>query len=255
MKFALREVGLSYGPMSVLNGISLELGEAQFTAIIGPNGAGKSTLLNILAGLRPHYAGSCLYGGKEVRDWPRREFSRHIAFVQQSTSIAFPFSAEEIVLMSRTPYAHGLFESPADREAVQHAMILTDSADFRCRDFRSLSGGERQRVILAAALAQEPETLLLDEPSTYLDLQHQLDLYRLLQKLSREQHLAVVAVTHDLNLAAAFADRIIVLDRSRLIADDAPAAVLNAERLREVFHVDVQIQAHSNGRPFLTYGS
>lgn len=255
MKYALREVGLAYGPVNVLTEVSLELREAQFTAVIGPNGAGKSTLLNILAGLRTNYRGSCEYGGREVRDWPRREFARHIALVQQSNAIEFPFSAEEIVLMGRTPYAHGLFESAADREAVKRAMILTDAADFRCRDFRSLSGGERQRVILAAALAQEPETLLLDEPSTYLDLAHQLDLYRLLARLSREQGLAVIAVTHDLNLAAAFASRIVVLDRGRLVADDAPAAVLNAPRLREVFRVDVEVREQANGRPFLTYGS
>ena len=255
MRYELREAGLSYGPAAVLDQVSLELREAQFTAIIGPNGAGKSTLLNILAGLRLQYRGSCRYGDREVRDWPRREFSRHIAFVQQANAIEFPFSAEEIVLMGRTPYAHGLFESSADRDAVKRAMILTDSADFRCRDFRSLSGGERQRVILAAALAQEPETLLLDEPSTYLDLQHQIDLYRLLRRLAEEQGLAVIAVTHDLNLAAAFAGRIVVLDRGRLVADDTPAAVLNTARVRDVFRVEVQIHEQANGRPFLAYGS
>lgn len=255
MKYTLREVGLAYGPVNVLAEVSLELREAQFTTVIGPNGAGKSTLLNILAGLRTNHRGSCAYGDREVRDWPRREFARHIALVQQSNAIEFPFSAEEIVLMGRTPYAHGLFESAADREAVKRAMILTDAADFRCRDFRSLSGGERQRVILAAALAQEPETLLLDEPSTYLDLRHQLDLYRLLQRLSREEGLAVIAVTHDLNLAAAFADRIVVLNHGRLVADGTPGKVVSAAQVRDVFGVEVQVRQQGEGRPFLTYGS
>lgn len=254
MEFALRGVGLSYGPTAVLDGVSLELRESEFTAILGPNGAGKSTLLNVLAGLRPHYRGSCRYGDREVRDWPRPEFARRIAFVQQSTSMEFPFSAEEIVLMGRTPYAHGLFESAADREAVERAMALTDVTAFRTRDVRSLSGGERQRVILAAALAQEPQTLLLDEPTTWLDLSHQLDLYRLLAKLAAEG-LAVIAVTHDLNLAAAFAQRLVVLDRGRLEADGTPESVLNPDRLREVFHVDVRIDHSPAGRPFLIYGA
>src|SRR5262249_37777259 len=162
-------------------------------------GAGKSTLLGILAGLREGYSGECRYSGLEVRSWKRREMARRVAFVPQSVWIDFPFTAEQVVLMGRAPHADRMFQGEADRRIAIEAMKMTDTLPFRARDFRSLSGGERQRVILAAALAQSPEALLLDEPTTYLDLRHQVALYRILMTLSRRGTL-VAAVTHDLNL-------------------------------------------------------
>jgi iron complex transport system ATP-binding protein len=155
--------------------------------------------------------------------------------------------------MGRTPHCDGLFESPADLEAVERALDITDTLAFRHRDFRSLSGGERQRVILASAVAQQPETLLLDEPTTFLDLRHQVAIYRLLRDLSR-QGMLVVAVTHDLNLAAAFADRIVVLNAGRVAADAAPAEVLAPERILEVFGVASELHRGPEGRPWIIYG-
>ena len=252
MIYRLSQVGMRYGAAEVLRQVSAEFTRPEFVAVLGPNGAGKSTLLGILAGLKVG-SGRCEYGGREVSAWPRRDLAREVSFLPQNVQINFPFSAEEIVLMGRTPHGHGWVESPADLAAAQRAMELTDSAGYRSRDFVSLSGGERQRVILAAALAQTPRALLLDEPSAFLDLSHQVALYRLLARLPREEGMLVIAVTHDLNLAAAHADRLLVLDRGRLVADGAPAAVLTEACLRDVFRVEAVIQQNRAARPVILY--
>ena len=231
MSFVARELGFAYG----LHDASFELPPHGLISIAGPNGAGKSTLLGILAGLRSPYRGSCTYDGREMRQWPRRDFARSVAFLPQSVRLEFPFTAEEVVLMGRTPYASGWFQTPEDRAAAEEAMTTTDTLAFRARDFRTLSGGERQRVILASALTQRPRVLLLDEPATHLDLRHQLSLYRLLSELAKT--LLVVAVTHDLNIALQFSDRVMLLADGRIAGDGAPAEVLNPGLIAQVFGV------------------
>ena len=248
MSFRTGGLSFEYG----LREASFELPGAGMISIAGPNGAGKSTLLGIMAGLRAPYSGSCEYSGTEISRWRRRDFARRVAFLPQTVRLEFPFTVEQVVFMGRTPYAGGWFESPEDHEAVARALETTDTVAFRARDFRTLSGGERQRVILASALAQQPETLLLDEPTTFLDLKHQLSMYRLLAGLSRGGML-VVAVTHDLNLAFQFSDRVIVLDQGRIAADGAPGDVLNPELIDRVFGVRAALLPRSGGRPFLMY--
>ena len=252
MIYRLTGVGMKYGAATVLASVSAEFSQPEFVAVLGPNGAGKSTLLGILAGLKTG-SGQCQYRDRAVAEWPRRDFAREVSFLPQNVQINFPFSAEEIVLMGRTPHGHGWVESPADLEAAKRAMQLTDSTNYRCRDFASLSGGERQRVILAAALAQTPRVLLLDEPSAFLDLSHQVALYRLLARLAREEGLLVIAVTHDLNLAAAHADRVLILRQGSLVADGPPSEVLNQACLRDVFEVDVIVQQNRSARPVIIY--
>jgi len=242
VSFIAKQLGFAYG----LQEANFEFPRNGLITIAGPNGAGKSTLLGILAGLRSPYRGSCTYAGREVRQWPKREFARRVAFLPQSVRLEFPFTAEEVVLMGRTPYARGWFQTDEDRSAVQDAMTITDTLAFRARDFRSLSGGERQRVILASALTQRPEALLLDEPATHLDLRHQLSLHRLLTELARS--LLVVAVTHDLNLALQFSHRVMVLEDGRLAGDGPPQEVLNPELIARVFGVHATV--HGN---WMTY--
>ena len=238
MNFRVFNAGFAYG----LYDATFELAQPGLVAIAGPNGAGKSTLVGIMAGLRQPYKGSCTYDGVEMSRWRRRDLARHVAFLPQTLRFEFPFTAEQVVLMGRTPYSGGWFESPQDHAEVARAIEITDTVAFRARDFRSLSGGERQRVILASALAQRPETLLLDEPTTFLDLKHQLSMYRLLAGLAREGML-VVAVTHDLNLALQFADRIVVLDQGRIAGDGLPGDVLNPKLIHDVFGVRANIHA------------
>lgn len=244
MSFRAASLGFTYG----LRNVSFELPERGLIAIAGPNGAGKSTLLGVLAGLRTPYRGSCTYKGSEVHAWKRRDFARRVAFLPQSVKIEFPFTVQEVAMMGRTPYGGGWLESAGDRAAVEHALEVTDVVRFRDRDFRTLSGGERQRVILASALAQEPETLLLDEPTTFLDLKHQLSMYRLLSDLAAR--LLVVAVTHDLNLAMQFSGRILILDDGVLAGDGDTAQVLNAENIHRVFGVHARVHANP---PHMTY--
>jgi ABC-type cobalamin/Fe3+-siderophores transport system ATPase subunit len=231
MSFTARKLGFAYG----LREASFEFPHNGLITIAGPNGAGKSTLLGILANLRSPYNGSCTFAGREVRQWPKREFARQVAFLPQSVRLEFPFTAEEVVLMGRTPYARGWFQTAEDRSAAEEAMTITDTLAFRGRDFRTLSGGEAQRVILASALTQRPQALLLDEPATHLDLRHQLSLYRLLGELAKS--LLVVAVTHDLNLALQFSHRVMVLEDGRIAGDGAPREVLNPELIARVFGV------------------
>lgn len=251
--FDLLGVGMRYGAAEVLAGVDLRLGGGQLTAVVGPNGAGKSTLLGIMAGLRPGYAGECLFDGLEVATWNRRSFARRVSFVPQSTRVEFPFTAEEVALMGRAPHSSGLLESAHDRQAVHDAMHATDTLSLCARDFRSLSGGEQQRVILSAALAQSPQALLLDEPTTHLDLRHQVSLYRTLRDLC-DRGVLVAAVTHDLNLAAAYADRILMLNKGRLIADGPPAEAFHSDRLREVFDVPAELLRGADGRHWIRYG-
>jgi len=237
----------------VLEGVSLRLSSAELVALAGPNGSGKSTLLNVMAGLWTPCAGCCRLEGREVRDWPRSQIARLVSHVPQQFSVPFPFTAEEVVLTGRAPHGRGAFESAADLQAVERAMIVTDTLQFRHRRLGQLSGGERQRVILAAALAQEPRVLLLDEPTAFLDLEHQVALWKLLSRL-REEGLAVLVITHDLNLASAFSDRIVLLHRGRAVADAPPAQALTPARLGEVFRVPVTVAAAAGERPWLRYG-
>jgi iron complex transport system ATP-binding protein len=253
LAYTLEGVGMRYGEAQVLGGISLRLAAPSLVAVVGPNGAGKSTMLGIMAGLRDGYTGRCELGGVETGRWKRKALAREVAFVPQSLRLEFPFTAEQVVLMGRTPYAGGMFESGEDWAAVRRAMEQTDTLRFARRDFRSLSGGERQRVVLASALAQTPRVLLLDEPTTFLDLQHQISIYALLQRLAAGG-LLVVTVTHDLNLAAAYADRVIALRDGRLAADGPPAEALSPAQIAAVFGVVAGLLPAGGGRHWITYG-
>ena len=252
MLFELRDIGMRYGEREVLRGVNLTFSAGELVAIAGPNGAGKSTLIGVMSGLRPAASGECRFDGRDVRSWPRRAFARSVSVVPQVVRAEFPFTAEQVVLMGRTPHGDGMFESSDDRAAVERALEMTDTKQFRRRDFRSLSGGESQRVVVAAALAQSPRALLMDEPTAFLDLEHQIALYRMLRRLCASGLLAVT-VTHDLNLAAAYADRLVLLKGGAVMADGVPASVLRSGILRDVFAVEVEVLEVS-GRTWILYG-
>jgi iron complex transport system ATP-binding protein len=246
MSFAAQRLAFAYG----LREASFELPPHGLVAITGPNGAGKSTLLGIMAGLRAPYKGSCEYQGREIREWPRRDLAKRIAFLPQSLRLEFPFTVEEVVLMGRTPHSNGWFQSPDDRASASQSMLITDTLELRKRDFRTLSGGERQRVMLAAALAQDPRTLLLDEPATHLDLRHQIALHELLGRLGKS--MLVVAVTHDLNLALQFSNRVVLLQDGVVVANGEPRDVLDPRMIHKVFGVQAMIHS-AQGRSWMSY--
>ena len=248
--YRVEDLRFRFGDAEILRGISLEFQLGQMVAIVGPNGAGKSTLMSVLSGFRDDYEGRCTFRDVEIRQWKKRDLGRQMTFIPQIIRLEFPFTAEQVVFMGRTPHCHGLFESQDDRDAVRKAMEVTETTGFAQREFRELSGGERQRVVLAGALAQEPSVLLLDEPTTFLDLKHQTSTYALLEKLAREG-IAIIAVTHDLNLAASYADRMIVMSQGRIAADGKPEQVLTSAMLKEVFEVDAEIRQSPEGRPWV----
>ena len=248
--YRVEDLRFGFGDTEILRGISLQFQSAQMAAVVGPNGAGKSTLMSVLSGFRDDYTGHCFFRDVEIRDWKKRELGRQMTFIPQMIRLEFPFTAGQVVFMGRTPHCHGLFESEEDREAVRKAMEITETTAFADREFRELSGGERQRVVLAGALAQEPKVLLLDEPTTFLDLKHQISTYSLLQRLAREG-IAIIAVTHDLNLAANYADRIVVMSQGQVAADGEPEKILTSPMLKEVFEVDAEIRQGPQGRPWV----
>ena len=207
-------------------------------AIVGPNGAGKSTLLRLMAALHKPDDGDILLGGRPLSSVAVRERAKNVALVPQRVSSDLDLTARELVLMGRYPHrSFGLFASEADHGIVERAMVVTETVEFARRKMATLSGGEAQRVHIAAALAQEPTLLLLDEPTASLDLKHQLGIFELLRDRAREDGIAVVVVTHDVNLAATFSSDVLVLCDGRVAASGKPDEVLTPEILASVFEV------------------
>jgi iron complex transport system ATP-binding protein len=247
-------IHFSYAEKPVMEDISFSIDKAEMVAIIGPNGSGKTTLLKNINGTLFPDAGSLLIDGKETSRWSRKDIARKVAIVPQETAVVFPFFAEEIVLMGRFPHLSNYrFEDKKDYRIVHEAMEKTDTLDFAARRFDELSAGERQRVLIARALAQEPKVLLLDESTVFLDLKHQAQFLTLLRQLNKAQDLTVIFVTHDINLAAQHADRIILLHSGKFYAIGKPADVITAANIKEVYDVDSLIdQNPQNGLPRMT---
>lgn len=230
------DINHRYGNLMALAKVTLEISPGRFIGIVGPNGSGKSTLLSILAGVLKPQSGTVFLKGRPLNSWPARERARTIALVLQDNFFPFDFSALEVVLMGRSPYL-GLLESekPLDLEIARQAMEGCDCWQFRDRSIRQLSGGERQRVVLARALAQKPQLLLLDEPANHLDLSHQSRILGHLSQLCHEGELGVAAVFHDLNLALRFCDHLVLLDQGRIAGQGRPQEVLTLEAIEKVF--------------------
>jgi len=234
--------------------VSFALDAARILAVIGPNGSGKTTLLKMLNATLFPDQGQMLLDGRDTRRWTRREIARTMAMVPQESPAIFPFFAEEIVLMGRFPHLGSIaFEDKKDFRIVREAMAKTDCLAYAHRRFNELSAGERQRVLIARALAQEPKVLLLDESTVFLDLKHQAQFLSMLRELSRVQHLTVVFVTHDVNLAAQNADAVLLLYNGKKYAIGTPADVLTVKNIKEVYDVDVGIDSNPhNGLPRVT---
>ncbi|WP_157000781.1 ATP-binding cassette domain-containing protein [Agromyces laixinhei] len=223
-------------------------------ALLGPNGAGKSTLLHLIAGIERADAGTLAFAGRDLAALRRRDRARRIALAEQETHDSPELRVDEVVALGRTPHL-GAWSGPGDRDrtVVAEALALLGLESLASRGYGTLSGGERQRVNLARALAQEPELLLLDEPTNHLDVRAQLTSLELLRGLA-ESGRTVLAALHDLGLAAAYADHVIVLDGGRVVASGAPAVVLEPGLIREVWGVEAEVLEHpSTGRPIIAY--
>ncbi len=240
-----RDVSAGYGGAPVLDGASLSLPSGTLTALIGPNGAGKTTLLRVLLGLLPVRAGAVLLEGRPLAAASRLEVARRVALVAQEGPDAFAHTALEVVLMGRYPHrSSGWFDAPADIAAAGEALGALGVAELAERPLATLSGGQRQRVFLAAALAQEPAVMLLDEPTANLDLAAQVGVYEVVRGLVRRRGLAALAVTHDVTLAAMYADRVALLSGGRIAHAGTPAEVLRPEILTAAYGTPVAVTPH-----------
>ena len=239
-----QDIGFSYGARRVIDRVSMALGDGEFLGIIGPNGAGKSTLLRLVCGILKPERGTITLLGQDLSTQDRRQIARRVAFVPQETHFALNFNVEDIVLMGRYPYQRPFSrDRTEDTEAAARAMEAAGIADLRRRPVNSLSSGERQRVVIARAICQTPRVLLLDEPTSHLDLLHQHRIMELLNDLHC-RGLSIAVVQHDLNLASLYCARLVVMHQGRVHSVGAPAAVLTAENLRAVYGAGVRIVRH-----------
>jgi iron complex transport system ATP-binding protein len=239
---SLDRVSFAYGTIEAIADLSFVVAPGEVWGLLGPNGSGKSTLIRLLSRVLSPRSGQIRFAGQDLHRYSRAELARQIAVVPQETTIELPFSVLEVVLMGRFPYLQGLgFERTQDLAIAYQAMEHTGVRNLATREIHELSGGERQRVILARALAQQPRMLLLDEPTAFLDIKHQVRVYDLIKNLSRQRSLTVVAVLHDLNLAALYCDRLALLKAGRLFCLGTPEQVLTYTNIKTVYDTEVYI--------------
>jgi cobalamin transport system ATP-binding protein len=238
----LQHVTFGYGRQPLFYDVSLCIDAGEMVGLLGPNGSGKTTLLRLLSGILRPRQGTVSLSGRDLQAWGRRGAAQRIAVVPQELHVPFAFTTEHMVNLGRMPFISSFFGSLSkhDREIVQDAMDVTGVIPLADRIFNELSGGERQRVMIAMALAQQPILLLLDEPTSHLDIKYQIETLELVQQLNRKRGVTVVAAMHDLNLAARYFPRLLLFQRG-IVADSGPAEVLEPSLLSRVYGVNVQV--------------
>ena len=248
----VRELNVALSGKRILRDLSVRIPRGYWVAVIGPNGSGKTTLLRAVGGLIP-YEGSIQVDGREVGTWSPRALARRMAFVRQSHALSFDFTVRDLVLLGRSPHKSFLSTyDGSDYDHVHRALDLVDLNGFADRPYESLSGGEQQRVFLAQALVQEASILLLDEPTTYLDVHHQFEFLEHIRSLVRGG-MTVVGAIHDLELAARYADAVLVLDHGRRVAGGAPADVLTPQIIEKVFRMRARVDSQRDGAMRIEY--
>jgi len=245
----IRGLTFEYRPGEpVLSGVEFKAATGRLCCLLGPNGSGKTTLLRCMLGLLPTARGSVVLDGKPARKYSRRELARLMAYVPQFPQSAFAFTVGELVLLGRFSHTGLLgLAGEQDRAVARQAMIMTDTLAFAERTLAELSGGEAQRVMIARALAQQPQVMLLDEPTSHLDIKNQLSIYRMMVRLAHEWPMAVVCVSHDVNLAGRFADELVLMRDGRVVAAGPPAEVISADVLRRAYDVEVELIESGDG--------
>jgi len=245
---------LGYTGEPVIRELTLNVARGQFLGLVGPNGCGKSTVVRALSRVLPPTRGQVLLDGVDIYRMSARALARRLAVVPQDGTVGFDFTVREVVLMGRAPHLSRFgIERPRDYVIAEKCMELTNTSLFADRPVTALSGGERQRAMIARALAQEPEVLLLDEPTAHLDINHQIEVLDLARRLTGEQTLATMVVLHDLNLASQYCDHLILLSGGSVLAEGPPRQVVNEKHIRAAYGADVQVRLHpSTGRPYIT---
>ena len=242
---SVRDLNYRFGSRVLFEGISFDVMPGEYAAIIGPNGSGKTTLLRCILRILGDWGGSVAFDGVSVRKIGRKRLARRIAYVQQSLTTIFPFTVRQIVEMGRYPHLHPLTSlSDEDRRIVDESLEVMEVTHFAERKIDTLSGGERQKVILAAALAQQPDLMLLDEPTTFLDYKHQAEICRYLRQINQERKTTILEVTHDVNRAALEATHILAIAEGRVAFDGSPDDLMNAMQLQAVYRTNFELVNH-----------
>lgn len=243
---SVQQVSGGYSSEAVLKDISFDVEKGELFGILGPNGSGKTTLLKMLSGILPFQKGEIFINRKRLHEYRPKQLAQMIAVLSQHSSQSFSYTVKETVSLGRYAHQKGLFQSwsKADEEVVQRVMKQIGVSRFQNKNIQELSGGEKQRVFLAQALAQEPEILLLDEPTNHLDLSYQKELLDFLKQWTSENGLTVISIFHDLNLAGLYCDRLLLLENGKINIDHIPNEVLREERIRDVYHTDIQKHPH-----------
>lgn len=247
---------VGYDGAEVLKGVSVRLEDSAFVGVVGPNGSGKTTLLRSMSRVLRPSSGTVEIDGRDIYSIPARDFARCVGVVPQDVLVAFDFTVLEVALMGRSPRM-GRFavESSRDVAIAMEALVRTGTDHLADRPISALSGGERQRVMMARALAQEPRVLLLDEPTSHLDISFQFEIMDLVKSLNEEHGLTVLAVLHDLNLASHYCDRLVMIGDGRVVAEGSPAAVITPSNIRRVYGTEVWVRKHpATRRPYVIAG-
>lgn len=248
---SFREVGFKYGESWALKDLELEIQPGELLGILGPNGSGKSTLLKVVDGILTPQAGEVLLKGRPVSTYPRVALAREVAMVAQENHFRFSFSALEVVLMGRFPYMKRFqFEGKEDMGVALKALGATHCLELADRPIHELSGGEKQRVLIARALAQEPAVILLDEPTSFLDLRYKREIFDLISSLSHDRGLCVLVVSHDIDLTAHYSDRIVMLKEGRICSTGPPEEVITTSNIESVYRCPVIVDKNpATGTP------
>jgi iron complex transport system ATP-binding protein len=235
-------ISFSYETSLVLKDLSVSIQEQDFIGLIGPNGSGKSTLLKIMGGILKTDSGSIQFKKSPLSKIDKNRFAQSVAWIPQDHPMVFPFKVTEIVMMGRHPYLSPLtFESKEDYDITQRAMETTMTSQFADRYFNEISGGEKQRVMIASALAQNPEMMLLDEPTSALDIKYQIQILNILKSLNSNHNMTLVMAMHDLNLASRFCNRLVLLSEGKIVRDGTPEQVFEKDILEQVYDIDIDL--------------
>ncbi|MCH7623988.1 MAG: ABC transporter ATP-binding protein [Nitrospinae bacterium] len=238
----LEDVCFAYDRDPVVKHLSMRVEPGEFIGILGPNGSGKSTLLKLLGGILKHDSGNVKFREKDLHGYKRKVLAQSIAWLPQEHEMVFPFRVAEIILMGRHPYlSPWTFEGQKDFDIADRAMRTTETTHLSERQFNEISGGEKQRVMMACAIAQEPEVMLLDEPTTALDIKYQLEILNILLELNRNNGMTLILAMHDLHLASKYCRRLILIDKGNIVKDGTPEEVLQKGILETVYGVQLKI--------------
>ena len=249
MKLKVKNVEFSYASVPILKDICIELTASEMLGVVGPNGAGKSTLIRCIDRILKPQRGIILLDERDIKEMQLRELAKKMGYIPQNTAKVFPATVFDTVLLGRRPHL-GWRSSEKDTEKVLETLKLLNIENLAMRDINELSGGQQQKVIIARALTQEPDVLLLDEPTSNLDIRHQLEVMDVIKNITIENGISAIMAIHDLNLAARYTDRIIIMNGGHIFAAGEPFSVLTTENIKTAYGVEVEVNEHG-GRPYI----